>query len=147
MGDKGTSYKEKKTSSVGNKTTKEDEKRAVFQKGSGKEKRVFKKGGKKTVTKERNMSSAFVSKKEKKKINPFKKVSGESSPSAFSSSAVSLDDISSQRSNVPKKRIARIKGGKSSLSADWKTTPADVKKQDKKNKSKALQKGSDDSNS
>eukprot|EP00957_Ditylum_brightwellii_P153396 11675091-Ditylum_brightwellii.AAC.1 len=36
VGDKGTPYKEKKTSSVDNNTTKEDEKRNVFQKGSGK---------------------------------------------------------------------------------------------------------------
>eukprot|EP00957_Ditylum_brightwellii_P188103 14320321-Ditylum_brightwellii.AAC.1 len=82
MGDKGTSYKEKKTSSVDNKTTEEDERRNVFEKGSGKgwssasissagssynnsspgnqsvvrkEKRIFKKGWKNTFTKERNM--------------------------------------------------------------------------------------------
>eukprot|EP00957_Ditylum_brightwellii_P053192 4033474-Ditylum_brightwellii.AAC.1 len=36
MGNKGTSYKEKKILSVDNTTTKEDEKRNVFQKGSGK---------------------------------------------------------------------------------------------------------------
>eukprot|EP00957_Ditylum_brightwellii_P016808 1265664-Ditylum_brightwellii.AAC.1 len=41
MGDKGTPYKEKKTSSVDNNTTKEDEKRNVFQKGSGKVGHLF----------------------------------------------------------------------------------------------------------
>ena len=87
--------------------------------------------------KERNTSSTLVEKK-RGEIKTIKKVSGESSSSASISSAVYLDELSSQRSNVPKKNRTRRKGGKSSLSAGWKTTNADVKKQDKMSKSKAL---------
>eukprot|EP00957_Ditylum_brightwellii_P099589 7585715-Ditylum_brightwellii.AAC.1 len=84
MRDKGTPHKEKKTSSVDDNTTKEDEKRNVFQKGSSdnisspgnqivvrKKKNIFKNGGK--YSNQRKEYIICFGWKKMKKIKTFKK--------------------------------------------------------------------------